>query len=473
MDGTAQAIPDRFLSKATCDHYGVTITKNRDGSVKEHFYPHHKQTTNELVASKRRICADKEFSWSGDREGIGLFGQKACKGYGKYITITEGELDAMSVYEMFDRKWDAVSLVDGSGSAERDVKRTLEFLEGYENIVLCFDSDKEGQKAVNAVKDLFSPNKVRIVQLPLKDANEMLVQGKKKEFLAAWWDAKPYRPDGIVTVEDTWERLLEFRDTPSVPYPWSGLNDMLLGQRTQEIVVWGAPTGIGKTTIMREVQDNLVRQIPDDERVGCLMLEESIAKTTLGWMSFKANRPLHKELATLSNEELRRYWEEASHGNKYVLLDHQGWQNSIDTLKARIRYMRRAMGCRWIILDHLHIALSSVQGASGDWSGIDELMTDLRGIVHELDIGLHLVSHVSGDMQFRGSKGIGQLADAAIFLDRDKHAEGDAANITKVIVDKNRFAGDMGTACYLRYDKMTGRMQETEAPDAPPPPDEF
>jgi twinkle protein len=148
-----------------------------------------------------------------------------------------------------------------------------------------------------------------------------------------------------------------------------------------------------------------------------------------------------------------------------VLLDHNGWNNDFDVLKARVRYMAKALDCRWIVLDHLHYALSSVQGASGDWAGIDELVTQIVSLALECDIGIHLVCHTSGDRNLRGSKGISKLADAVIFLERDKHnPDPIVANTTKVVVDKNRWAGDVGTAAYLAYNPLTGRMTETSEP---------
>ena len=464
MYGTVEAIPDRRISKTTCKKFGVTIAVGQDGHPTHHYYPYYTTDTKELTATKKRICATKEMPWSGDRTGTGLFGQNTCRGYGKYITITEGEVDAMAVSEMFDNKWDVVSIKDGAPNAAKDIKENLEFLEGYDNIIVCFDPDDAGDKAVDKIKDLFSPNKLKIVHLKDVDAGAMLATGRTKEFVKLWWEAKAYLPVGIVKVSETWNEVLKYRDTPSIPYPWEGLNEILQGQRRKEINIWAAETGIGKSQTMREIQDYLVTSTKD-EVVGCLMLEESIAKTTLGWMSFKAGRPLHKELNTIPDEELRRYWEAATAGDRMVLLDHKGWQNSIDTLKARIRYMKHAMGCNTIVLDHLHIALSSVAGATGDWSGIDELMTDFVGMVNELDICLHLVCHTSGDRSLRGSKGISKLADAVIFLERDKHHEDpEIANTTAVVVDKNRWAGDVGTACYLRYDPVTHRMTECAPP---------
>jgi twinkle protein len=472
MSGSVQAIKDRRISKETCKKFGVTAQKGADGTVINHWYPHYSTETGELVATKKRICADKDFRWSGDRTEIGLFGQSTCRGSGKFITITEGECDALAVSEMFDNKWDVVSIVDGIPSAARDIKRSLEWLEGYDNIVLCFDNDKKGQEGVDAVKDLFSPNKLKICSLPVKDAGAMLEQGKIREFTKAWWDSPKYMPAGIITASETWDAVVAYRDTPSTPYPWKGLNSLLLGQRTKEVVVWAAETGVGKTQTMREVIDHIVTTTP--QQVGCLMLEESVAKSMLGWMSFHAGRPLHKELDKIPDEELRKYWELASAGDRFVLLDHKGWGSDIEKLKSRVRYMAKSLGCKTIILDHLHIALSSVAGASGDWSGIDELVTQLCVLAQECDICLHLVSHVSGERSLRGSKGISKLVDALIFLERDKHHDDpEIANTTCVVVDKNRFAGDVGTACYLRYDKYTGRMTECQKPETLEVPDEF
>jgi twinkle protein len=432
-----------------------------------HWYPYYNVDTKELQASKKRICATKDFPWTGDQEGLGLFGQQTCSGRGKYLTITEGECDALAVSEMFDNKWDVVSLRNGAGNAAADLKAQLEFIEGYDNIVLCFDNDPAGQKALESVRDLFTPNKLKICELPLKDAGAMLQEGKIRDFTKHWWDAKSYTPAGVVTIADTWDAVRAYKDTPSVSYPWSGLNHLLMGQRTKEINIWAADTGVGKSQAMREIQNHLIETT--DARVGCLMLEESVAKSALGWMSFKAGRRLHKELETIGEDEYRKYWEMASLGNRLILLDHRGWQNNLDTLKARIRHMVHSMGCRYIVLDHLHYVLSSISGATGDWSGIDELLTDLSSLVNELDICMHLVSHTSEGRNLRGSKGISKLADAVIYLERDKHAEDPILkNTTTVVVDKNRWCGDTGIACYLYYDPMTGRMTECGKPDVSP-----
>lgn len=472
MTGTVNALPERGISKKICQKFGVTSTKSADGSTGAHYYPLYHKTTGQITASKKRSCHDKTFAWSGDRSDTGLFGQNVCKGRGKYLTITEGELDALSVSEMFDGKWDVVSIRDGAQSAARDVKDNLEWLEGYDSIVLCMDADESGTKALDAIKDLFSPDKVKICKLPLKDPNALLMQGRQRDFISAWWDSRSYSPAGIVKADETWDAVLEYKNTPYTPYPWKGLTDMLLGQRAGELNIWAAETSVGKSQVMRELIHDTISTT--DETVGCLMLEESVAKSMLGWASFYAGRPLHRELDTIPEKELRKYWEKASQDNRMVLLDHKGWQSDIEVLKARIRYMAKALGCKKIVLDHLHMALSSVQGATGDWAGIDELTTQLTVLAIECQITLHVVCHVSGNRSLRGSKGIEKLADGVIFLERDKlNIDPEIANTTQVIVAKNRFGGDLGTACYLYYDKLTGRMTECAKPEGIYEADEF
>jgi twinkle protein len=313
---------------------------------------------------------------------------------------------------------------------------------------------------------------LKTVSLEGKDPNAMVMAGKSSVLIANWWDAKSYTPAGIVKASDTWNAVLKYRDTPMTPYPWSGLNDILLGQRGGEVNIWAAETGVGKTQTMRELIHHII--ISTEQQVGCLMLEESVAKSMLGWMSFHAERPLHKELSTIADDELRKYWEKASADDRFVLLDHKGWGSDIEKLKSRIRYMAKSLGCKTVILDHLHIALSSIAGASGDWSGIDELVTQLTVLAQECGICLHVVSHVSEGRALRGSKGISKLADAVIYLERDRHNEDvEIANTTLVVVDKNRFSGDCGTAGYLRYDRDTGRMTECAKPESINEPEEF
>ena len=167
MGGVVAGIPNRRLSSDTCARFGVTVEYSGKGIIKKHYYPYYDVETGEICAAKVRDVDTKGFHVTGSVAKAGFFGQQQCS-TNKYITITEGELDALSVYEMFNKQYDVVSLRSGASNAAKEIKEQLEWLESYENVVLCFDNDKAGEAAIEQVKDLFSPNKLKIVKLPLK-----------------------------------------------------------------------------------------------------------------------------------------------------------------------------------------------------------------------------------------------------------------------------------------------------------------
>jgi twinkle protein len=93
---------------------------------------------------------------------------------------------------------------NGAQSADRDVKDSLEFLESFDNIIICFDNDKHGRDAAKKVAKLLRPGKAKIMELPVdfKDANDMLRGGQHKSFVHHWWNAKLYTPSGVLNVSE-------------------------------------------------------------------------------------------------------------------------------------------------------------------------------------------------------------------------------------------------------------------------------
>ena len=473
MGGVVAAIPQRRLSQETCSRFGVTVEYSSTGEIQKHYYPYYNADTGEVCAAKVRDVKTKGFHSTGDMSGVGFFGQQQCNS-NKYITITEGELDALSVYEMFNKQYDVVSLRSGASNAAKEIKEQLEWLESYENIVICFDNDKAGDAALEQVKDLFSPNKLKIVKLPVKDASDMLIANRVKDFTQLWWNAKVYRPDGIVAGTDTWDKLVEKRQVKSIPYPWEGLNHITRGHRPYELVTITSGSGMGKSQFIREIEYDLLQRC--EGNIGVLALEEDVARTSLGIMSVAANRPLHLEEDT-PVDQLRPYWEATLGTGRYYLFDHWG-STSTDNLLARVRYMAKALDCRYVVLDHLSIVVSS-QESGDERKAIDEIMTKLRTLVAETGISLFLVSHLKRSQgkahedgaqislgELRGSQAIAQLSDIVIGMERDQqNVNEDIRNTTTVRVLKNRYTGETGPACWLQYDRGTGRMKEVANPE--------
>jgi len=474
MTGVVAAIPDRRINQDTAQRYGVTVEYGTDGTISKHHYPYHDKDTGKATGTKVRIVENKSFYATGGFDNAGLFGQQAFKSGGKYITVTEGEADAMAVNEMFDGKWPAVSIRSGAAGAAKDIKANLEWLETFDNVVICFDNDKAGQEAARSVLDLFTPNKAKNVTLPMKDAGDMLKARKVADFVKEWWNAKAYRPDGIIAGSDTWDSIIEQQSVRSIPYPWECLNEYTHGFREKELVTITSGSGMGKSQIVRELEHYLLGATEDN--IGILALEEDIPKTALGIMSIEANKQLHLD-KTVSQDEKKGYWDRTLGSGRIYLFDHWG-STSEDNLLGRIRYMAKGLDCKWIILDHLSIVVSD-QDNGDERKAIDSIMTNLRKLVQETGVGLFLVSHLrrpSGQKahedggkislgELRGSASIAQLSDIVIGLERDQqHPDPEVRNTTCVRVLKNRFVGLTGPACYLYYDKDSGRMIETACP---------
>ena len=229
QDGASfNALTDRSISLETAKKYGVKSTTTVGGQVTSHHYPFF--SNGEQVATKIRK-QDKQFVWQGNSKETGLFGEQLFKSGGKFITLVEGECDAMAAYELLGSKWSVVSIKSGAQGGARDVKNSLEFLESFDTVVICFDSDDAGKKGAKEVAKLLTPNKAKIMTLPegYKDPNDMLKARKHSTFVNCFWDAKVYTPSGIMNLSNQLDEYKRLRSEtlPSIPYPWRGLNEKL------------------------------------------------------------------------------------------------------------------------------------------------------------------------------------------------------------------------------------------------------
>jgi twinkle protein len=475
IEGNFMALTDRKISQATAQKYGVKAVQDLKGQVVKHLYPYY--NGHELSATKYRNTINKDFFVSGSYNDTGLFGQQLFKG-GKYVTITEGECDAMAAYELLGSKWAVVSIKRGAQGAVKDIKESLEFFEEFENVIIAFDNDKAGKEASVKVARLFKPGKARILTLPngFKDPNDMLRSNKHKDFVESWWASKVYTPSGVINVSEQREKFHNREKKPSVPYPYEGLNKKLYGLRQGELVTLTGGTGLGKSSVTRELEHHLIKSTTDN--VGIIALEEDWRRTIDGILSIEANARLYvdEEREKFSKEELDKMFDilyDGENKNRVWVHSHFG-TNDIDDIFTKLRFMIIGCDCKWVVIDHLHMLVSAVHDGD-ERRAIDAIMTRLRSLVEETGAGIILVSHlrrVDGNKghengvevslsHLRGSNSIGQLSDCVIALERNQQADDpDEARTTRLRVLKSRYTGDVGLAARVIYDGETGRLSE-------------
>jgi twinkle protein len=471
VTGEFGALPARGITEETCRKFGYrrAVLDGQLVQVADYY-----STKGELVAQKLRT-KDKSFPWRGAPRAAALFGQQLWAPGGKRVIVTEGEIDALTVSQIQGNRWPVVSIKNGAQGAHSELLAQVEWLESFDTVVLCFDSDEPGRKAAVECAEIFSPGKCRIARLPMKDPNEMLLAGRVQELTDACWQAAPYRPDGIVSGVELIERVLE-PPPPSIAYPWPSFNAVLRGQRTGEITMWCAGTGIGKSQVVREIAYSLRRL---GETVGVIALEESLQRAALAQVSLEMGKRLHEPSvrASVTDDEIRAAAKVALDGIHFY--EHFGSIGG-DVLIPKIRFMAKALGVKWLVLDHISIMVSGTATEGDERKRIDELMTNLRTLTEECRIGMHVVSHLrkaggGGPTHeegaritlddLRGSGTLKQIPDNIVALERNQQADDPTKrNLTTARALKCRMFGEVGVMGKLLYSSETGRI--TEVPQA-------
>lgn len=460
-------IESRGIPRAAAEKYKIDVVLN-DNRV-EARYPYFKDRvhTGNKVRTK-----DKKFFVEGNVNDAELYGQHLFPpASAKAITVVEGEYDAPSAYVLLGSRYPVVS-VTNAATAVNDCIRNFEYLDSYDSVVVCLDADTPkirldgtvfypGQDAARRIADLFKPGKVRVLSLKEgKDPNDYLKSNKTKEFVKEWWDAPKYMPDGLKIGTGLWDDIINRPTHFQVDYPFAGLNRLTYGLRLSEMVVVTAETGIGKTSVLKEIEYALLmnKELKEkDYGVGFIHLEEPNYDTALALLSIHNSKPYHLPDTERTVEELRTAYDAVINTNRVVIWDHFG-SNAVDAVLDKIRHMH-ALGCKYIVLDHLSIVVSDQSG--DERKQLDEIATKAKTLCMNLNIALICVIHQNRQGQIRGTAGVEQLANIVLKLYRDNTDINEwRRNVTKIVVEKNRFSGRTGPACWLWYNGVTGRLEE-------------
>ena len=175
-------------------------------SITHHYYPYTKD--NKVVGYQERVVADKRFMGVGyAKNDIELQGQHLwSNGGGKSLVITEGFLDTLAASQMLsgkrgsDKRYPVVSLPNGGNM--KCVAKNLSWINSFEKVILMLDQDEVGQKAARDIANIIRPGRAYISKFSLKDACDMLKEGKEEEFRGAYWNAQKYSPSDIVTAAE-------------------------------------------------------------------------------------------------------------------------------------------------------------------------------------------------------------------------------------------------------------------------------
>lgn len=473
VKGVSKAIKDRCLSQETCKKYKYNTGTYNGREVQVATY---RDLEGNPVFQKIRFTDQKEFKTIGKFEPL-LYGMHLFKGNNKKLIITEGEIDCLSVSQAVNG-YPVVSIPNGAQGGVKAIKHNLEWIERFEEVVICFDMDEVGQKAAKECAALLSVGKAKIMSLPLKDPNEMLQANRIDELYKATWNGIEYRPDGIVSGAELKDYVKKNKVEYGLSYPFPTLTQLTYGIRTSEMIVFGAGTGMGKTEFFKEIEAHLL--LEHKQKIGIIHLEEQTRETVLGLMSKHSSIKFHLPDTEYSEEQYEEAINAVSDTDRVFIYDSFG-TTDLDTIKNTIRYMVKGKDCKYVFLDHITALGDGIEDGNNVNQYMRKVVSELANLTRELDFTLFTISHLrksdgkkpheeGGRVHLDdlyGAAALKQWASYVFGLERNQQAEDEETRHTTTLrCLKDRYTGlAAGQTVSIKYNKDTGRLQETDVVD--------
>jgi twinkle protein len=469
-----RALKARGIDKDVAAHYMVrTIVNMTTGEDEGYCYPITITGKTEAYRIRQLPKTFMNVVKSGSLKGrkTELFGQSVCQKKGKKLLVCGGQDDMLAAFQMLWRSYptykpNVVSVVNGENV--KSISDNLDFILSYEEVIICMDNDSVGKKAAKDMALLIGP-KAKLMEISEKDANDMLHNGKEKEFVNAFFSAKAIRPDGIVAGGEIAIETLKQATTRGYSIPYPKLNSMLGGLRKGELVTISAGSGLGKSSFVKEIVYHL--RVEHGLTVGILALEETLTTTLQSFVAIDNNIPvaeLRMNPAMLTDKQWQESYDKIIK-EKFYALDHFG-SLQIEEFIGKMRHFAYGEKCDFILLDHLSLVISGLN-ADDERKMLDKVMTELAAFCTESGVGVISVVHLSRNKNkksfneggnisltdLRGSSGIEGLSWAVIGLERDQQDD-EMKNISTIRVLKNRVFGFTGVAGHCIYHPEIGRL---------------
>ena len=473
------ALPDRKLKKSTLRTYGVRVeVSQQDGTTPTGvMFPY--GLSGELLGWKVRALAEKKMWCIGSIKDAHLFGWAVALRTGaRTLYITEGEYDALALYQILDdaqagtqwadNKPAVVSLKSGASSAERDLRRfKKEILQHFEEVVLVFDMDAPGREAAEAVCRL-NPT-WKIASLPEKDANDCLINGASKACRnAVLFRSSEAKTSRVVVATSLAEAAREPAQM-GISTPWQGLTDLTRGYRRGETWYWGAGVKMGKSELVNSIAADLIKthQLP----VFLAKPEESLNKSykllagkIVGKIFHDPNIPFDEKAYDAAGDIIRDL---ALFTDVYQFLH---WTN----MKQDIVYVNQELGVHDIIIDPI-TCFTNQMSASEANEFLQGMAAEISALCKDLSMTAHLFCHLRApsngepherggkvySTQFAGSRGMMRSCNYMIGVEGNKDPDLDKyeRNLRTLSILEDREFGSSGKV-QLYWDDQTSLFRE-------------
>lgn len=259
----------RKISEATAQRFGIVSSDDWQGHGRTIHIPY-RNSSGEIVNIKHRILPKE---WRQERGARKYLFNLSSAIEADTVVAVEGEFDVFACYES---GWHAVvSSQDGAPGKDQTGKvsevgskgdgfltpeaRTV--FDGAKRIIIATDADAEGQALGDWLVKQFGPERCYRVTWPknVKDANQLLIEQGPEALDRALSTAKPVDLPGLITINDTREKLYSIYDNGfdyGFSTGWPDLDQFYRPMPGQVCIVTGRPSS-GKSSLLLNMHVNL------------------------------------------------------------------------------------------------------------------------------------------------------------------------------------------------------------------------
>ncbi|CAN8073490.1 unnamed protein product [Agarophyton chilense] len=458
---------ERGLTDAVLSAYGVGATNVRffDGeswsSQPSITFPMYDEN-GRVARYKLRSVHDKGCMKLEPKGGQwGLFGLHIVPPSADELILTEGELDAMSVYQATGRA--AVSVPNGASSLPI---QALPLLERFQRIYLWMDEDDAGQNGARQFSRKLGIRRCLVIRgankndRRIKDANDCLRNGVEMEPLLK--AASPIQHEGVMQFNDLREDVFaemigEGSGQGAIKcLSLPRLNALLKGHRVGEVTIFSGHTGVGKTTLLGQMSLDYCLQ-----GVGTLWGSFEVPNVRLAQKLLQQFHAIHRDGSNLV--ERFDYWADRFSEMPMYFMKYHG-SNPAHRVVDVMEYANYVLDCRHMVLDNLQFMTYNTSiNERGKFEVMDDALGQIRQFASGCGAHVTLVVHprkTDDDNRIQiasvyGSAKATQEADNVLVLQRTEQGK-------ELEVLKNRYDGAVGSI-RLRFDKKKLLYAELDA----------
>jgi twinkle protein len=396
-----------------------------------------------------------------------LFGMHTVTG--DTLTVCEGEIDAMALYESGARN--VVSVPNGSEDLNW-VEANFKWLDGFRIITICGDNDEPGREMVQKLIPKLGEWKVKIANLPqnCKDANEVLFKYGKEKLKEIINGSQDVPIESLIRMSDV--KTFDIEKIKRVKSNIKPLDKELGGFMMGQVSVWTGINSSGKSTLLGQL---LIESVEQEFGV-CAFSGELPAPLFRYWIELQMAGPhnLSRKIDQItgdnhyfiSNETASkmRSW----YNDRFFLYDNMAAITPESVLKV-FEYAARRYDCKVYLVDNLMTMI----GGNGDdyYRRQSEFIKSVTQFAKKFDVHVHVVAHprkVKGrvtKMDVAGTGDITNLADNVFSVHRitpddkeDKEFKDfyDCDSILDIF--KNRFSGRQEISIGMKFSEPSKRF---------------